>query len=81
MTGWCKICQYAEDLKSKKENRMMKKNTPLATASREALVQEIRDSRILMKQQEAELSIIKRKLQTESFQLTDDINVRKKKQF
>jgi hypothetical protein len=71
----CKECIALEQKKQAKQVRPIKPTTPLTSASTESLIQEVRNCRNLVKEKEAQLMSIQRKIEKESVSVSPEIQV------
>ena len=74
-SGCCKACHAAMVTKEEREARPLSINAPLSSASKPALIKEVRSVRSQLKGHEAELAKVKRKLATESVTVAKDVKV------
>ena len=79
--GVCRHCESVRKSQTVKESRTLSTHAPLSSASRPALIQEVRSVRSKLKDRETELLSIKRKLAAESVSVSDETEVSKAKLF
>ena len=71
----CTYCTQRTTERQEAASRPIKLHTPFSSATVTSLVQEVKSTRALLKDREAQLKVIERKLATGAEDVSDDVKV------